>query len=140
MIFLSAAGIGRFTFNFAMYTSQSYASQHYSYPAKVKLRDWLYFQAKASVQDNNLVLLIDQCYSTPNMDRNHNNKYFFINYGYGINILPCTVISARATRRYRDVLLMISLYRKNSFAKFAQATPKYIFQNRDCTPERYLNR
>ena len=65
-----------------MYASQSYTREFDSYPVKVKLQDWLYFQANASVQDDSLVLLLDQCYSTPNMDRNHYKKYYVINSGY----------------------------------------------------------
>ncbi|XP_065068293.1 uromodulin-like isoform X2 [Rhopilema esculentum] len=75
------SGVGSFTFNFGMFRNSLFNSRFYSYPAKVKLRDYLYFEASASVQDNNLVLLVDQCYTTPDMNRNSHSKYMFINNG-----------------------------------------------------------
>lgn len=72
-------GFGNFSFYFSMYTDKSYSQMHYSYPVSVQLRDRLYFEVRASVADNDVVVLIDQCYSTPIMDRYHANKYYLIN-------------------------------------------------------------
>ncbi|XP_065053480.1 uncharacterized protein LOC135682493 [Rhopilema esculentum] len=63
------AGIGKFQFNFAMYQSEQFLSRYYAYPVKVNTRDRLHFQMSAIVEDSRLELLIDQCYSTPNMNK-----------------------------------------------------------------------
>ena len=82
-IFVSfVEGIGSFTFNFGMYESEAFARRYSSYPVKVNTRDRLFFQASAIVQDSSLTLLIDQCYSTPNMNRFYHKKYMIIDNGY----------------------------------------------------------
>lgn len=77
-IIVDKSAYGNFTYYFRMYTDSSYTMVHSHFPAQVKLRDWLYFEAYASVSDKKLVVLIEQCYSTPTMDRNHPDKYVFI--------------------------------------------------------------
>ena len=64
-----------------MHKDQLFGGPYTSYPVNVNLNDKLYFQVKASVEDNALVLLIDKCYSTPIMDRNDYRKYTFIENG-----------------------------------------------------------
>ena len=72
-------GYGNFSFNFVMYTDRTFTRMHSFYPVSVKLRDWMYFEVQSSTSDANTVVLIDQCFSTPTMDRNHFLKYIFIN-------------------------------------------------------------
>ena len=74
-----AEGFGSFTYYLRLYTDRTYTRVNYNYPVKVMLRDYLYFETFASVSDKQLVVLVDQCYSTPTMDRNHPDKYVFIN-------------------------------------------------------------
>jgi len=73
--------IGAFTFELEMHKDQSFGVPYTSYPVTVNVNDKLYFQVKANVEDNGLVLLIDKCYSTPIMDRNDYRKYTFIENG-----------------------------------------------------------
>ena len=80
-IIIHLASIGAFTFELEMHKDQSFAAPYTSYPVTVNVNDKLYFQVKASVEDNGLVLLIDKCYSTPIMDRNDYRKYTFIENG-----------------------------------------------------------
>ncbi|XP_065067731.1 pancreatic secretory granule membrane major glycoprotein GP2-like isoform X1 [Rhopilema esculentum] len=75
----SEVGYGNFSFNFVMYTDHTYSTMHSHYPVSVQLRDWMHFEVYSSNSDNNTVILIDQCFSTPTMDRNHYMKYVFIN-------------------------------------------------------------
>ena len=49
-----------------------------SFPVKLKLRDWLYFEVNATVEDSSLALLIDECYSTPTMNPEEPAKYYLI--------------------------------------------------------------
>ena len=76
-VFLSG-GYGNFTFHFVMYTDHRYVQMHSYYPVAVKVRDFIYLEIYANNIDSNIVVLIDQCYSTPTMDRNHPMKYTFI--------------------------------------------------------------
>ena len=64
-----------------MHQDSSFNRAYASYPIIVQLKDQLFFQVNASVEDNGLVLLIDKCYSTPNMNRNDHRKYTFIENG-----------------------------------------------------------
>ena len=73
--------VGRFSFELEMHRDSSFNTPYSSYPVNVALQDQLYFQVKASAEDNSLVLLIDKCFSTPNMNRNDHRKYTFINNG-----------------------------------------------------------
>ena len=75
------ASIGAFTFELEMHRDQSFGVPYTSYPVSVNLNDRLYFQVKASVEDNGLVLLIDKCFSTPIINRNDYRKYTFIENG-----------------------------------------------------------
>jgi len=74
-------GFGKITFSLAMYQSNAYGNSYRAYPVKVNIRDRLYFQASAVVQDPRLLLFIDRCYSTPNMNRTHYKKYVIIENG-----------------------------------------------------------
>jgi len=75
------SSIGSFSFYLEMFRSKLYNSRYYSYPVRVQLRDYLYFQVRASTQDSGLVLLVDQCYSTNTMNRQHSSKFMLINNG-----------------------------------------------------------
>ncbi|XP_065067729.1 uncharacterized protein LOC135693242 isoform X2 [Rhopilema esculentum] len=75
----SEVGYGNFSFNFVMYTDRTYSTMHSHYPVSVQLRDWMHFEVYSSKSQENTVILIDQCFSTPTMDRNHYMKYVFIN-------------------------------------------------------------
>ena len=76
-----------------MYESDSFQNRHGLYPVKVNTRDRLFFQASAIVQDSSLTLLIDQCYSTPNMNRIYHKKYMIIDNGYVLNHGQCVIQS-----------------------------------------------
>eukprot|EP00112_Aurelia_sp_Birch-Aquarium-sp1_P025417 Seg843.3 transcript_id=Seg843.3/GoldUCD/mRNA.D3Y31 product="ZP domain-containing protein" protein_id=Seg843.3/GoldUCD/D3Y31 len=71
-------GFGEFQFHFKMFTDSTYSSAHTKYPIEARLTDNLYFEANTTANDNDLVILIDQCYATPTMDRNNALKYTFI--------------------------------------------------------------
>ena len=64
-----------------MYKDPSYQKQIVNYPVKMKLNDSMYFEANTTANDDDLVLLIDRCYSTPTMDHNHLMKYTFVDNG-----------------------------------------------------------
>ena len=64
-----------------MYKSEAYQNHYHVYPVKVKTGDRLFFQGSATVQDSSFMLLIDRCYSTPNMNRAYHNKYDVIENG-----------------------------------------------------------
>jgi len=64
------SGVGSFTFELGMYKSNAYINPVSSYPINLRLNDEAYFQVTASVDDNDLVMLVDKCYSTPSLNRN----------------------------------------------------------------------
>ena len=60
-----------------MYKTKSFKDPVKNYPVKRKLRDWLYFEVNATVEDSSLVVLIDECYGTPTM-KPDDPKYYLI--------------------------------------------------------------
>ena len=67
---LFLGGAGSFTFELGMYKSNAYINPVSSYPINLKLNDEAYFQVTASVDDSELLMLVDKCYSTPSLNRN----------------------------------------------------------------------
>ena len=61
-----------------MYKTKSFKDPVKNYPVKLKLRDWLYFEVSATVEDSSLVVLIEECYSTPTMNLEEPIKYYLI--------------------------------------------------------------
>ena len=74
-------GTGKFVFYLRMYTDAYYSALISEYPFQIKPRDYVYFEAYASVSDKKLVVLIDQCYTTPTMQRDDPGKKVFIEGG-----------------------------------------------------------
>ena len=69
---------GNFSFHFNTYRTSAFENPIQSFPVKLKLRDWLYFEVNATVQDSNLALIIQRCYSTPTMNPDEPGKYDLI--------------------------------------------------------------
>ena len=70
---------GNFSFFFNTYKTNAFKDAVSNFPVKLKLRDWLYFEVNATVQDSSLALLIERCYSTPTMKPDDPLQYDLIN-------------------------------------------------------------
>jgi len=75
----------------------------------------MYLEIYANNIDNSIVVLVDQCFSTPNMDRNHPSKYTFIN-----NRCPTdnTVLFHSTSNNRQRFSLQAFKYLQNSTAVF----------------------
>jgi len=74
----SLENFGNFSFHFNTYRTNKFSNAVKNFPVKLKLRDWLYFEVNATVEDSSLTLLIDECYSTPTMNPEEPTKYHLI--------------------------------------------------------------
>ena len=64
-----------------MYHSKQYLTKFNSFPIVMRMNDELFFQVSASVKDNSLMVLIDQCFATSTMALNDQYKHILINQG-----------------------------------------------------------
>ena len=77
-LLLFLENFGNFSFHFNTYRTDKFSDPVKNFPVKLKLRDWLYFEVNATVEDSSLALLIDECYSTPTMNPEEPTKYYLI--------------------------------------------------------------
>jgi len=117
---------GNFSFHFNTYRTSKFSDPVKNFPMKLKLRDWLYFEVNATVEDSSLTLLIDECYSTPTMNPEEPTKYHLIKDGCSVDIttsfIPATGLKRRFSMqvfRYENtttvyIHCLVFLCRKNS--------------------------
>jgi len=125
-ISISLKGFGNFSFHFNTYRTNAFKDSVTKFPLKLKLRDWLYFEVNATVQDSSLALLIERCYSTPTMNPDEPSKYDLINERCSVDIttsfIPATGLRRRFSMqvfRYENtttvyIHCLVFLCRKNS--------------------------
>ena len=70
--------LGNFSLYFNTYRTNEFKNPVQTFPVKVALRDWLYFEVNATVQNSSLALLIERCYATRTMNRDDPRKYDII--------------------------------------------------------------
>ena len=62
-----------------MYTDGKFTKEHSKYPIEATLSDTLFFEVNSTSNDDDLVILIDQCFATPSMlYKTDPTKYVFI--------------------------------------------------------------
>ncbi|XP_065065139.1 ZP domain-containing protein-like [Rhopilema esculentum] len=72
-------GFGIFKFHLKMYTDGKFTKEHSKYPIEATLSDTLFFEVNSTSNDDDLVILIDQCFATPSMlYKKDPTKYVFI--------------------------------------------------------------
>jgi len=125
-ISVTVENFGKFSFHFNTYRTNQFSDPVKNFPLKLKLRDWLYFEVNATVEDSSLTLLIDECYSTPTMIPEDPTKYHLIKDRCPVDVttsfIPATGLKRRFSMqvfRYENtttvyIHCLVFLCRKNS--------------------------